>query len=61
MTDERIRTKIVLSNVSNHRYDVGDYKLCPKESEIVVRALERYLSDLAFDEELKVIGDGTTV
>lgn len=43
-----------LSNVKNHDYTVSDYKLCKNESDIVVKALNKYLTDLNYDERLKV-------
>lgn len=61
MSEERLTAKVILSNLEKHRFDVGDYKMCSTEAEIVKAALNDYLDNLTFDEELKVIGDGVTV
>ena len=44
--DEICRVRTAKNNISKHVYDIGDYKLCEKESEIVVRALKLYLQQL---------------
>ena len=54
ISNERLMAQTTLNNISKNTYDVHDYRLCKRESEIVIKALRRYISDLAFDEELKV-------
>lgn len=44
--DEICRVRTAKNNISKHVYDIGDYKLCKNESEIVVRALKLYLQQL---------------
>ena len=44
--DEICSVRTAKNNISKHVYDVGDYKLCKKESDIVVRALKLYLQQL---------------
>ena len=44
--DEICRVRTAKNNISKHVYDIGDYKLCKTESEIVVRALKLYLQQL---------------
>jgi len=45
---------VVLNNIKGHIYTVSNYEMSEKESKIVIRALERYLADLKFEQELKV-------
>ena len=44
---------VVLNNIKRHEYVVGDYKLPPKEAEIVKTALEEHIKGLKFDEVFK--------
>ena len=32
----------VLNNLSQHNFDIADYKLCKQEAEVVVKSLELY-------------------
>lgn len=41
-------------NIKAHNYSIQDYSLSEYESKIVMKALERYLADLKFEQELKV-------
>ena len=52
--NEVFETTKIMANIKNHDFSVADYKMCKSESEVVMRALESYLSDLKFDN-LKVI------
>ena len=52
--NEIFETTKIMTNIRNHDFSVADYKMCKSESEVVMRALESYLSDLKFDN-LKVI------
>lgn len=40
----------IMGNIKHNNFTVGDYKLCESESEVVMRALSMYLSDLKFDD-----------
>ena len=40
----------IMSNIRNSDFTVADYKMCKSESEVVMRALTLYLSDLKFDD-----------
>ena len=44
--DEICRVRTAKNNISQHVYDIGDYKMSKTESEIVVRALKLYLQNL---------------
>lgn len=44
--DEICRVRTAKNNISKHVYDIGDYKLCKTESDVVVRALKLYLQQL---------------
>lgn len=41
--DELCAVRTAKNNISKHVYDIGDYKLSKKESEVVSRALKNYL------------------
>ena len=47
--------QVTLTNIKKNDYSVQDYKLCPKEADIVVKALEKYLEDTKFDENVRVM------
>ena len=44
--DEICAVRTAKNNITKHVYDIGDYKLCKKESEVVGRALKLYLQQL---------------
>ena len=44
--EEICRVRTAKNNISKHVYDIGDYKLCKTESDVVVRALKLYLQQL---------------
>lgn len=56
--DEICRVRTAKNNISKHVYDIGDYKLCKTESDVVVRALKLYLQQL---ERTRKEFDETTV
>ena len=56
--DEICRVRTAKNNITKHVYEIGDYKLCKVESDIVVRALKLYLQQL---ERTKKKFDETTV
>ena len=45
-SDEICKVRTAKNNITKHLYEVGDYKLCKEESEIVGRALKLYLQQL---------------
>lgn len=45
-SDEICKVRTAKNNITKHVYEVGDYKLCKAESEIVGRALKLYLQQL---------------
>lgn len=44
--DEICAVRTALNNTGKHAYDISDYRLCKKESEVVGRALKNYLQQL---------------
>ena len=50
----RLDATVILNNIKAHNYSIQDYSLSEYESKIVMKALERYLADLKFEQELKV-------
>lgn len=60
--DEICSVRTAKNNISKHLYEVGDYKLCKTESEIVVRALKLYLQQLErMKDELEVKDAETSI
>lgn len=49
-----LNATVVLNNIKAHNYSIQDYSLPEYESKIVIKALERFLDDLKFEQELKV-------
>ena len=45
-SDEICKVRTAKNNITKHLYEVGDYKLCKAEAEIVGRALKLYLQQL---------------
>lgn len=39
-----------MSNIRNHDFTVADYKMCPQESDVVLRALEHYKKAIEFNK-----------
>lgn len=35
-----------ISNISHNNFDIGDYKMCKQEADIVLVALEKYIDFL---------------
>ena len=56
ISEERLEATIVLKNIKGHTYSVSNYELSENEANIVINALNKYLADLKYEEELKVIG-----
>ena len=54
VSEARLEATVVLNNLKGHTYTVSDYEMSEHESQIVIKALERYLADLKFEQELKV-------
>jgi hypothetical protein len=54
INEYRLDATVVLNNIKAHNYSIQDYSLSEYESKIVMKALERYLADLKFEQELKV-------
>ncbi len=46
MDDLIFKATIAKSNLKNHTYDIGDYPLCKDEADIIIKALEVYISYL---------------
>lgn len=38
-----------MSNLKNHDFSVADYKMCSKEADVVIRALQKYIDEINFD------------
>jgi len=55
ISEYRFEVTKTLNNIKQHDYTVSDYKMCKSEANIVSEALERYLTDLKYDEELRII------
>ena len=45
---------IVINNIKQHNYTIGDYKLCENEASIVLKYLEKAKKELEFDEKVNV-------
>lgn len=54
INEMRLNATVVLNNIKTHNYSIQDYPLSEYESEIVLKALEKYIDDLKFEQELKV-------
>lgn len=54
INEMRLNATVVLNNIKAHNYSIQDYPLSEHESKIIMKALERYLDDLKFEQELKV-------
>jgi len=50
----RLDATVVLNNIKAHNYTIQDYPMSEFESRIVIKALNRYLADLKFEQEIKV-------
>lgn len=42
MDDKRFEITKTISNITHNNFDIGDYKMCQQESEIVLEALRYY-------------------
>lgn len=51
---EGLEVTVILNNLKGHTFSVSNYAMSENEAKIVVNALERYLADLKFEQELKV-------
>lgn len=49
MQEEILRVTTALNNIKGNNYTVQDYKMCPAEAEICIKALEFYLKALKMD------------
>ena len=54
INEMRLNATVVLNNIKAQNYSIQDYSLSEYESKIVMKALERFLDDLKFEQELKV-------
>lgn len=45
-----------ISNISHNNFDIGDYKMCKTEADIVLEALRNYLNEL---ESVKPVSEGS--
>lgn len=54
INEMRLNATVVLNNIKTHNFSIQDYPLSEFESEIVLKAIERYIDDLKFEQELKV-------
>ena len=54
INEMRLNATVVFNNIKAHNYSIQDYSLSEYESKIVMKALERFLDDLKFEQELKV-------
>lgn len=55
VSETRLRAQTTLNNIKGYNYSVADYKLCERESKIIITALEKYINEIKFDEEVEVI------
>lgn len=46
MNDRLIKATITKNNIKQHVYDIGDYPLSKDEADIIIKALEVYISYL---------------
>ena len=51
--EELLNITNAINNIRNNDYGIGDYKMCEKESKIVIKALEEYKCDLAMQKGVK--------
>lgn len=49
ISEEQFNATKTLANLKHHDFSVQDYKMCKLESDLVQRALEKYITDLAFE------------
>lgn len=54
INEMRLNATVVLNNIKTHNFSIQDYPLSEFESEIVQKAIERFIDDLKFEQELKV-------
>lgn len=46
MDDLVLKATVTKNNIKNHVFDIGDYPLCKDEADIIIKALEVYISYL---------------
>ena len=46
MDDLVLKATVTKNNIKNHIFDIGDYPLCKDEADIIMKALEVYISYL---------------
>lgn len=51
---EGLEATVVLNNLKKHTFSVSNYEMSENEANIVINALNKYLADLKFEQELKV-------
>ena len=56
ISESRLRATVVRNNIKQHDYTIEKYEMPQDEAEVVLKALERYIDDLKFEQELKVYG-----
>lgn len=59
ISESRLRATVVRNNIKQHDFTIEKYEMPQDEAEIVLKALERYIDDLKFEQELKVYGYDT--
>lgn len=54
ISEELFNARRTLNNIKNHNYTVADYRICSEEAEVIIKALEKHVKDVSFDEGLKI-------
>lgn len=54
ISEERLEATVILNNLKKHTFSVSNYPMNENEAKVVINALEKYLADLRFEQELKV-------
>lgn len=54
ISENKLRATVVRNNIKQHDFTIEKYKMPQDEAEVVLKALERYIDDLKFEQELKV-------
>lgn len=54
ISESKLKATVVRNNIKRHDFTIEKYKMPQDEAEVVLKALERYIDDLKFEQELKV-------
>ena len=54
INEMKLDATVVLNNIKGHNFMIQDYPMAEYESKIIIKAIERYIDDLKFEQEIKV-------